>query len=114
MTGRFREERDFLSNQIAGISVKDAQSIKPHFQEFVVKNEEAKSQLENKIAELRKVTEEQQKKIDVREFVVSSIIILQAESLDNLSSELCSLKFIYIYVPYINIVEEESICGRKF
>ena len=94
MTGRFREERDFLSNQIAGIAVKDAQSIKPHFQEFVVKNEEAKSQLENKIAELRNVTEEQQKKIDVREFVVSSIIILQAESLDNLSSELCSLKFI--------------------
>ena len=99
MTGRFREERDFLSNQIAGIAVKDAQSIKPHFQEFVVKNEEAKSQLENKIAELRKVSEEQQKKIDVREFVIrpTSIIILQAESLDNLSLELCSLRLINIY-----------------
>ena len=95
MTGRFREERDFLSNQIAGIAVKDAQSIKPHFQEFVVKNEEAKSQLENKIAELRKVSEEQQKKIDVREFVVSSIIILNAERSNNLSLESCSLKFIY-------------------
>ena len=79
MTGRFREERDFLSNQIAGIAVKDAQSIKPHFQEFVVKNEEAKSQLENKITELRKVSDEQQRKIDVREFVIrpTSIIILQ-------------------------------------
>ena len=92
--------------------MKDAQSIKPHFQEFVVKNEEAKSQLESKIAELRKVSEEQQKKIDVREFVVSSIIILKAENLNNLSLELCSIKF--IYTMYINTLEEESISGKKF
>lgn len=66
MVDRFRAERLFLSNQVAGITIKDNQELKPHFQEFVVKNEEEKAKLETKLNELRKANDDQQKKIDVR------------------------------------------------
>ncbi|KAF6023187.1 hypothetical protein EB796_018520 [Bugula neritina] len=64
LSQRFREEREYLSNQVAGLTVGDEASLKPHFQEFIVKNEESKAQLEQNIQELTSALEKQQKRVE--------------------------------------------------
>jgi len=64
LSQRFREEREYVSNQVAGLTVGDEASIKPHFQEFIVKNEESKAQLEQNIQELTSALEKQQKRVE--------------------------------------------------
>lgn len=65
LTERFRDERAYMSNQVGGKTVKDDESIKPHFQQYVMKNEEAKAKLQKRIEELKKLTDEQQEKVEV-------------------------------------------------
>lgn len=55
----------YISNQLAGTSIADSDSIKPHLQQYVVKSEEAMDQLRDKIEELKATVEKQQSKIEV-------------------------------------------------
>lgn len=54
-----------MTNQVAGRSVSDSQSVKPHFQDYIIRVEETKQQLDNKIHELQLINEQQQRKIEV-------------------------------------------------
>lgn len=62
---KFRNEREYLSNQLAGHSVDDEQSLKPHFQQYIIKIEETKTALDKRIEELRKVNEDQLEQLKV-------------------------------------------------
>ena len=55
----------YISNQVAGHSIGDEQSIKPHVQQYIVKNEEMMAQLQNKVEELKLAAASQQSKMEV-------------------------------------------------
>ncbi|XP_067944025.1 uncharacterized protein [Watersipora subatra] len=64
LSKKFRDERSYISTQLRGEGIADDDSIKPHLQQYIIKNEDALTDLHKRIEGLKLAAEEQREKME--------------------------------------------------